>query len=381
MLILFGLILRSGALGLYYARVPTSRRWVLAFSGGSMVAGFFLGLVGREPHPGSAARRQRGLRRRPGLAVQPVRDRRRASWPWPCSPTRERPGRRSRPWGRPTPCRGRSGGGPAGWFSRVFAVVTLVAVFVVSGHARTLDRPSARLGDDRPGAGGHRLPSRCSGGGDGTGRRSSAPAPRWWDSVGIWAVGAFPVHRARLERPGDEPHRLVRRRACTTHWWPWRWWPPSGYHWSLSASTSSTGRSAAGEPKAARDTNSELLGRGGDERAAQRHRLHRPGHHGQQPGAEHGGQRFRRRRLQSYHVGHRRVRRGTPAHAARAALLLRGGVAGRRQAAAPGHADGGRRESGGRGAWRAGSASAGRRHRHRRRATPISRTPRGARRR
>ena len=45
MLVLFGLILRSGALGLYYARVPTSLRWVLAFSGGSIVAGFFLGLV------------------------------------------------------------------------------------------------------------------------------------------------------------------------------------------------------------------------------------------------------------------------------------------------------------------------------------------------
>ena len=45
MLVLFGLILRSGALGLYYARVPTARRWVLAFSGGSVVAGFFLGLV------------------------------------------------------------------------------------------------------------------------------------------------------------------------------------------------------------------------------------------------------------------------------------------------------------------------------------------------
>ena len=45
MLVLFGLILRSGALGLYYARVPTGRRWVLAFSGGSVVAGFFLGLI------------------------------------------------------------------------------------------------------------------------------------------------------------------------------------------------------------------------------------------------------------------------------------------------------------------------------------------------
>jgi cytochrome d ubiquinol oxidase subunit II len=45
MLIFFGLILRSAALGLYYAHVPSTLRWVLAFSGGSIVAGFFLGLV------------------------------------------------------------------------------------------------------------------------------------------------------------------------------------------------------------------------------------------------------------------------------------------------------------------------------------------------
>jgi cytochrome bd ubiquinol oxidase subunit II len=45
MLVLFGLILRSGALGLYYFQVPESRRWVIAFSGGSIVAGFFLGVA------------------------------------------------------------------------------------------------------------------------------------------------------------------------------------------------------------------------------------------------------------------------------------------------------------------------------------------------
>jgi cytochrome bd ubiquinol oxidase subunit II len=45
MLVLFGLILRSAALGLHYTRVPTSLRWVLAFCGGSIVAGFFLGVV------------------------------------------------------------------------------------------------------------------------------------------------------------------------------------------------------------------------------------------------------------------------------------------------------------------------------------------------
>ena len=67
--------------------------------------------------------------------------------------------------------------------------------------------------------------------------------------------------------------------------------------------------------------------------------------------------------------------------AARAALLLAGGAAGRRQAAAPGDAHGGRRQSGGRGARGSGSAPAGRRHRHRRRATPTSKTPRGERRR
>jgi len=45
MLVFFGLILRSAALGLYYARVPGARRWTLAFSGGSVLAGFFLGLI------------------------------------------------------------------------------------------------------------------------------------------------------------------------------------------------------------------------------------------------------------------------------------------------------------------------------------------------
>jgi len=44
-LALAGLIVRSGALGLYYARVPASQRWVLAFSGGSVMAGFFLGMI------------------------------------------------------------------------------------------------------------------------------------------------------------------------------------------------------------------------------------------------------------------------------------------------------------------------------------------------
>ena len=44
-LALTGLILRSGALGLYYSRVPAARWWVVAFSGGSLVAGFFLGLI------------------------------------------------------------------------------------------------------------------------------------------------------------------------------------------------------------------------------------------------------------------------------------------------------------------------------------------------
>ncbi len=45
MLVLFGLILRSAALGLYYFKVPAARRWVLAFSGGSVLAGFFLGII------------------------------------------------------------------------------------------------------------------------------------------------------------------------------------------------------------------------------------------------------------------------------------------------------------------------------------------------
>jgi cytochrome bd ubiquinol oxidase subunit II len=45
MLVFFGLIMRSAALGLYYSRVPARRRWVVAFSGGSLLAAFFLGLI------------------------------------------------------------------------------------------------------------------------------------------------------------------------------------------------------------------------------------------------------------------------------------------------------------------------------------------------
>jgi cytochrome bd ubiquinol oxidase subunit II len=40
-----GLIMRSGALGLYYSRVPAARWWTVAFTGGSIIAGFFLGLI------------------------------------------------------------------------------------------------------------------------------------------------------------------------------------------------------------------------------------------------------------------------------------------------------------------------------------------------
>jgi cytochrome bd ubiquinol oxidase subunit II len=49
MLVFFGLITRSAALGLYYSHVPTTRGWVVAFSGGSILAGFFLGLVAGHP--------------------------------------------------------------------------------------------------------------------------------------------------------------------------------------------------------------------------------------------------------------------------------------------------------------------------------------------
>jgi cytochrome d ubiquinol oxidase subunit II len=45
MLIFFGLILRAGALGLHYAGAQGSRAWAAAFSGGSLLAGFLLGLV------------------------------------------------------------------------------------------------------------------------------------------------------------------------------------------------------------------------------------------------------------------------------------------------------------------------------------------------
>jgi cytochrome bd ubiquinol oxidase subunit II len=44
-LTLFGLIARAAALGLYYSGVPDSRGWTAAFSGGSLLAAFLLGLV------------------------------------------------------------------------------------------------------------------------------------------------------------------------------------------------------------------------------------------------------------------------------------------------------------------------------------------------
>jgi len=45
MLIFFGLILRAAALGLFYRGAPDSDRWVAAFSGGSLLSAFLLGLV------------------------------------------------------------------------------------------------------------------------------------------------------------------------------------------------------------------------------------------------------------------------------------------------------------------------------------------------
>jgi cytochrome bd ubiquinol oxidase subunit II len=45
MLVLFGLIFRAAALGLFYHGAPDSRRWVAAFSGGSFVSAFLLGLM------------------------------------------------------------------------------------------------------------------------------------------------------------------------------------------------------------------------------------------------------------------------------------------------------------------------------------------------
>lgn len=45
MLIFFGLILRATALGLFYRGAPHSNRWVIAFSGGSLLSAFLLGLV------------------------------------------------------------------------------------------------------------------------------------------------------------------------------------------------------------------------------------------------------------------------------------------------------------------------------------------------
>jgi cytochrome d ubiquinol oxidase subunit II len=45
MLIFFGLIVRAAALGLFYREAPGSKSWVAAFSGGSLLSAFLLGLV------------------------------------------------------------------------------------------------------------------------------------------------------------------------------------------------------------------------------------------------------------------------------------------------------------------------------------------------
>jgi cytochrome bd ubiquinol oxidase subunit II len=137
MLVFFGLILRSGALGLYYARVPTSLRWVLAFSGGSILAGFFLGVVAGNVIRGVPLDANGDFTGGLGSLFNPFAiiigilalamfANQGAAWAaLKTTSDARRLSRTIRRW--------------TGWLVlALFAAVSLVAVFVVSGHARTL---------------------------------------------------------------------------------------------------------------------------------------------------------------------------------------------------------------------------------------------------
>jgi cytochrome bd ubiquinol oxidase subunit II len=136
-LALAGLILRSGALGLYYSRVPESRRWVLAFSGGSTVAGFFLGLIagnlvrgvpldGKGDFSGGLGGLFNPFAIVVGLLALAVFANQGAAWA--ALKTRG-----------PAHALARAMRQQTGWvLLGVFAVVTLLAVFVVPDHARVL---------------------------------------------------------------------------------------------------------------------------------------------------------------------------------------------------------------------------------------------------
>jgi cytochrome d ubiquinol oxidase subunit II len=191
MLILFGLILRSGALGLYYARVPTSLRWVLAFSGGSIAAAFFLGLAAGNLIRGVPLDANGDFAGGPGSLFNPFAivvailalsmfANQGAAWAALKTGGEAHALSRTIRWW-------------TGWLVlALFAAVTLLAVFAVSGHAQTLvgralgwvtialvlagivcEQVFGRLGRDLPAFLG-----------------ASAVVVGF---VGIWAVGAFPV--------------------------------------------------------------------------------------------------------------------------------------------------------------------------------------------
>jgi cytochrome bd ubiquinol oxidase subunit II len=191
MLILFGLILRSGALGLYYARVPTSLRWVLAFSGGSIVAGFFLGLAAGNLIRGVPLEADGNFAGTLGslfnpfaiivgiLALALFANQGAA---WAAYKTEGEAHRLSRAVRQQT-----------GWILLgVFAAVTLIAVFVVPDHARALvGRPLGWVMILLVPAGiaceevlGWRKHDRAA---------FLGASAAVFGFVGIWAVGAYPV--------------------------------------------------------------------------------------------------------------------------------------------------------------------------------------------
>ncbi len=196
MLALAGLIMRSGALGLYYSRVPAARRWVAAFSGGSVLAGFFLGLIAGNLIRGVPLDANGDFSGGLGSLFNPfaivvalfalaVFANQGAAWA--AAKTTGEAHALSRAMRRWT-----------GWvLLGGFAVVTLLAALLVTEHARALaGRPLgwvmvALVRGRRRGRAGVRMA------GPRSSRPSSAPAPRWWD---WWVSGRWERSRRSSRR-------------------------------------------------------------------------------------------------------------------------------------------------------------------------------------
>ena len=176
----FGLILRSGALGPLLRASADRARWVLAFSGGSVVAGFFLGLIAGNlvrglpldangDFAGGLGSLFNPFAIVVGLFTLAVFANQGAAW------AALKTVGEAHALSRAMRLVDRVG------LLALSPLVTLLAALLVPGARAGAHRPGARLGDDRAGLGRHRGASRCSGGADTTGGRSSGPAPRWWD--------------------------------------------------------------------------------------------------------------------------------------------------------------------------------------------------------